>query len=56
MDSDPDWYVDSVVDSYPPSIAVLDPLTFDCVVSANTEVVSNSNIKIIKDKYGDYTK
>jgi hypothetical protein len=35
VDSEPDSYVVVVVDSYPPSIAVLDPEVFVCVVSAN---------------------
>jgi hypothetical protein len=34
VDSEPDSYVVVVVDSYPPSIDVLDPEVFVCVVSA----------------------
>tara|TARA_Y100000310_G_scaffold5274_1_gene6181 strand:+ start:481 stop:720 length:240 start_codon:yes stop_codon:yes gene_type:complete len=47
-DSEPDSYVVVAVEVYPPSIAVLLPEVLVCVESANTEVVSNSNIKIIR--------
>ena len=47
VDSDPDWYVVSVVDSYPPSIAVLDPLTLVCVVSPHAFGPPSKDIDII---------
>ena len=45
---DPDWYVVVALDVYPPSIAVLDPDTFDWVLPANTEEVNNNNIVNIR--------